>query len=103
MLAADARAAFEARGLSVSVEGPARVRVAERGLDLLAGRAQASGDGRLGTSRGPLELDDARVDAHESREGLELACSAGSASLGGPRPARLAAGERLDLRLAALR
>lgn len=97
VLADGAAAGFESRGLRCSVQGPARVRVAAAGIDLLAGRAELEGDGVLGTSRGLLQLDDAQLAAHESRNGLELACSRGAARLAGPEPATLAAGGRLEL------
>lgn len=93
-------ATFACGALRLEVEGPARVRAMRGGFDLLAGAARASGDGVVGTSRGPLTCDGALVDLVESAAGFELGCEGGAARLVAHETHQLVPGARLRFALA---
>jgi hypothetical protein len=91
----EARATFARGALRFEVEGPARVRAARRGFDLLSGAARVVGDGTVGTSRGALTCDEAVVDLVESAAGFELRCASGVARLAAHETHQLAPGAHL--------
>ncbi len=91
----EARATFARGALRFEVEGPARVRAARRGFDLLSGTARVVGEGTIGTSRGALTCDEAVVDLVESAAGFELRCAEGVARLAAHETHQLVPGAHL--------
>ena len=91
----DSSATLACGGLHLEIQGPGRLRAKERGFDLLAGAARVVGVGTVGTSRGALLCEDARVDLVESAEGFELHCADGAVRLSAVRTHSLGPGGRL--------